>query len=64
MATKKSKTEWPFTETKVKKPTKKELAAQKLAEQEKLIALKLMLCTVQLNVGAEFRCRRKQIGCK
>ena len=38
MATKKPKAEWPFTEAKTKKPTKKELEAQKLAEQEKLIA--------------------------
>jgi hypothetical protein len=38
MATKKIKAEWPFAEVKAKKPTKKELAAQKLAEQEKLIA--------------------------
>jgi hypothetical protein len=37
MATKKSKAEWPFAEVKTKKPTKKELEAQKLAEQEKLI---------------------------
>jgi len=38
MATKKIKAEWPFTEVKAKKPTKKELATQKLVEQEKLIA--------------------------
>jgi hypothetical protein len=41
MATKKPKAEWPFsagTAPKAKKPTKKELEAQKLAEQEKLIA--------------------------
>jgi hypothetical protein len=40
MATKKTKAEWPFpadTAPKAKKPTKKELEAQKLAEQEKLI---------------------------
>jgi len=34
MATKKTKAEWPFTEVKAKKPTKKELATQKLVEQE------------------------------
>jgi hypothetical protein len=41
MATKKTKAEWPFPAgdaPKAKKPTKKELEAQKLAEQEKLIA--------------------------
>ena len=38
MATKKPKAEWPFTDVKVKKPSKKELEAAKLAEQEKLIA--------------------------
>jgi hypothetical protein len=42
MATKKQpKAEWPFsagTAPKAKKPTKKELAAQKLDEQEKLMA--------------------------
>ena len=41
MATKKTKAEWPFPAgdaPKAKKPSKKELAAQKLAEQEKLIA--------------------------
>jgi len=37
MATKKPKAEWPFAEVKAKKPTKKELAAQKEAEQNKLI---------------------------
>jgi hypothetical protein len=40
MATKKPKAEWPFPAGKVpkaKKPSKKELEAQKLAEQEKLI---------------------------
>jgi hypothetical protein len=41
MATKKPKAEWPFpagTAPKAKKPSKKEIEAQKLAEQEKLIA--------------------------
>jgi hypothetical protein len=43
MATKKPKAEWPFPagtapNLKLKSPTKKELEAQKLAEQEKLIA--------------------------
>jgi len=37
MATKKPKAEWPFTEDKAKKSTKKQLEEQKLAEQEKLI---------------------------
>jgi hypothetical protein len=41
MAIKKPKAEWPFpagAAPKAKKPTKKQLEAAKLAEQEKLIA--------------------------